>query len=106
MRLVSFGDDTRVGVLEGELVADLATVGLASTMVELIAGGEVALAAVADAMAQGTGAGPVVGCASARPDTATEAERLRRGAELPGARQGVQRLGFSMPRAMSTSPII
>ena len=58
MRLVSFGHDARVGVLEDGLVVDLATVGPstvgpASTMVELIAGGEVALAAVADAMAQG-----------------------------------------------------
>ena len=53
MRLVSFGDDARVGVLQDGMVADLATVGPALTMVELIAGGEVALAAVADAMAQG-----------------------------------------------------
>ena len=53
MRLVSFGDDARVGVLQDGMVADLATVGPASTMVELIAGGEGALAALADAMALG-----------------------------------------------------
>ena len=52
MRLVSFGDDARVGVLEEDSVADLATVGYSSTMSEVIAGGEAALTALGDAMAR------------------------------------------------------
>jgi 2-keto-4-pentenoate hydratase/2-oxohepta-3-ene-1,7-dioic acid hydratase in catechol pathway len=59
MRLVSFGNDGRVGVLEDGMVADLSSMGAPSTMDELISGGEAALVAVSDGMARGPARTPL-----------------------------------------------